>query len=201
MSGTVPSDFYGLTLWILTTTLQQWSFYFSCFQLEHNSFTTVLVSAVQCESAHVCIYPLPLEPLSHSPAPPHPLGHHRAPGWAPCAAASHWLSVLHIRGYVCQCYSPNASHPLLPPLCPQVCSLRLHLYSCPANRFISTVFLDSMFMGYYMIFVFLFLTYFTLYDRLSVHPHHYKWLNFVPFIWLSNIPLYTGTTSSLSIPL
>ena len=31
------------------------------------------------------------------------------------------------------------------PPCPQVCSLRLHLYSCPATRFISTVFLDSIY--------------------------------------------------------
>ena len=32
-----------------------------------------------------------------------------------------------------QCYILNLSHPLLPPLCPQVCSLCLHLYSCPAS--------------------------------------------------------------------
>ena len=33
--------------------------------------------------------------------------------------------------------------PLLPSLCPQFCSLRLHLYSCPADWLISTIFLDS----------------------------------------------------------
>ena len=32
-----------------------------------------------------------------------------------------------------------------------------------------------------MIFVFLFLTYFALYDRLKVHPRIYKWPNFIPF--------------------
>ena len=32
-----------------------------------------------------------------------------------------------------------------------------------------------------MVFVFLFLTYFTLCDRLSVHPHFYKWPNFIIF--------------------
>ena len=33
--------------------------------------------------------------------------------------------------------------PLLsPPLYPQFCSLCLHLYCCPASRFISTIFLD-----------------------------------------------------------
>ena len=30
-------------------------------------------------------------------------------------------------------------------------------------------------------FVFLFLTYFTLYERLLVHPHVYRWPNFIPF--------------------
>ena len=36
---------------------------------------------------------------------------------------------------------------LLPPqLCPQVCSLCLQLYSCPANRFIRITFPDSIYM-------------------------------------------------------
>ena len=48
---------------------------------------------------------------------------------------------------------PNSSHPLLPPLCPQVC-----LYPCPARRFIGTVFLDSIDMCQYLILIFLFLT-------------------------------------------
>ena len=43
----------------------------------------------------------------------------------------------------CKCCSLNASHPLQPLLCPQVHPLRLYLYSCPANRFISTIFLDT----------------------------------------------------------
>ena len=41
--------------------------------------------------------------------------------------------------WVFQCYSLNFFHPPLLPLCPQVHSLCLHLYSCPANRFIGTV--------------------------------------------------------------
>ena len=43
-------------------------------------------------------------------------------------AASQWLSVLHMVVYICQCYSLNSSHPLLP-ICPQVCLLHLHLCS------------------------------------------------------------------------
>ena len=42
-----------------------------------------------------------------------------------------------------QCYSLNSSHLLLPLLCPQVYCLYLHLYSCPANSFISTIVLVS----------------------------------------------------------
>ena len=64
-----------------------------------------------------------------------------------------------------QCYSLNLSHSFLPPLSLQVCFLHLHLYFCPANRFFSTIFLDSMCTHYYTIFVFLFLAYFTLFHR------------------------------------
>ena len=46
--------------------------------------------------------------------------------------------------YMFQCYSLNSFYPLLPLLCPEVCSLCLCLYSCPANTFISTIFLDSL---------------------------------------------------------
>ena len=64
-----------------------------------------------------------------------------------------------------------------PSPCPQVHSLCLRLYSCPAPRFFRTIFfyfLDSIYMCQHTVFVFLFLTYFTLYDRLQVHPPHYN---------------------------
>ena len=32
--------------------------------------------------------------------------------------------------------------PFPSPLCPKVCSLRLHLHCCPADRFIRAIFLD-----------------------------------------------------------
>ena len=53
------------------------------------------------------------------------------------------LTVSHMVECVCQCCSLNLSHPFLPPLCSQVCSLLLCLYSCSANRFISTIFLEG----------------------------------------------------------
>ena len=114
--------------------------------------------------------------------PPIPLGHHRAPGWAPCTTqklptsclfhmwscvyprdrGAWWAAVYGVRRvghdwsdlaaaaaaavYVCWSYSLNLSYPLFPPLCPQVHSLHLHLYSCPANRFVITTFLNSVYM-------------------------------------------------------
>ena len=54
-----------------------------------------------------------------------------------------WVAIA-FSGY--QWYSLKLFHPLRPPLFPQVFSLCLCLYSCPANRFISTIFLDSIYM-------------------------------------------------------
>ena len=62
-----------------------------------------------------------------------------------CTAVSHKLSISHMVMYICQCYSLSLSHPLLPLLCPEVHSLYLHLYSCLANRFMSTIFLDTIY--------------------------------------------------------
>ena len=63
-----------------------------------------------------------------------------------------------------------------PSPCPQVHFLRLRHYSCPAPRFFKTnfYFFRFLYMCQRSIFVFLFLTYFTLYDSLQVHPPHYK---------------------------
>ena len=64
------------------------------------------------------------------------------------------------------------------PLSP--CVLKSILYNyifIPALQLGSSVpffFLDSIYMCQHTVFVFLFLTYFTLYDRLQVHPSHYR---------------------------
>ena len=59
---------------------------------------------------------------------------------------------------------------------PQVHSVHLHFYSCPAPRFVRTClfFLYSICMCQHTVFIFLFLTSFTLYDRLYAHPPHQK---------------------------
>jgi len=89
----------------------------------------------------VYISPLPLEPPSHLPPHPTPLGGHRAPALGSLyhTANSHWLSIhIHMFMYMFQCYSLKSSHPFLSPLCSKVC-----LLCCPANRIISIIFLDS----------------------------------------------------------
>ena len=86
-----------------------------------------------CISSLLCFLP---------PPPSQPLGQHRALSWAPCAIQQ-LPSVSHIALHICQCYPLNLSHPLV--ACPQVCSLNLRLYSCTANRFISTIFQDSIY--------------------------------------------------------
>ena len=93
-----------------------------------------------------------------------------------------------------------------PSLCPQVHSLCLCLYSCPAPRFFRAF--------CFVLFCFRFHTYvlaygncFSLFDLL-----HSVWQTLGPstslqitqfcfFLWLSNIPLYICATSSLSIHL
>ena len=99
----------------------------------------LLLSAVQqCETA-TCIHNPFLLYLSPLPHPTH-LGHHTASqSWAPCPIQERPTSYLFTRS------SANKSIPIskfipTPDLGPHICSLCLHLYSYPANRFIGTIF-------------------------------------------------------------
>ena len=104
----------------------------------------VLVSVAQQSESAICIYvspyPLPLEPPSHPPYPTS-LGHRKAQSGSPCA-----MLLLPTRQlfYMRLCIYVNATltspQIRLPTPCPQVHSLYLPLYSCPATRFISTFF-------------------------------------------------------------
>ena len=99
------------------------------------------------------------------------------------AAASQQLSILHLVVYICPCHSLTQSQLTLPP--PRV--LKSILYICvfipvlPLGSSELFFFLVSIYMCQHTVFVFAFLTYFTLYDRLQVHPPHCKQLNFVSF--------------------
>ena len=82
---------------------------------------------------------------------------------------------LHLVVYICQCYSLTSSQLPLHPQCPQVCSLCLRLYSCPAPRFFRSFFFLRFYiyvLAYGICFSFSDLLH--SYDRLQVHPPHYK---------------------------
>ena len=81
---------------------------------------------------------------------PTPPGCHRAPSWVPCAVHQlptnhlcYTRSCIYVRVYIvciCQWHSLWSPHAPLPTWCPQVLSLWLSLSSCPANRFLCTIF-------------------------------------------------------------
>ena len=137
--------------------------------MEDNCFTILLASAIPQHESAIGIH-MSLDPPSQLPPDPTPLSCHRALShkanlsFLHHTANSHWLCILYMVMYMFQGYFFNSSLPLLPPLYPQVCSLCLHLHCCSANRFISAIFLDSIYMHSYTTFVFL--TYFTLYNKL-----------------------------------
>ena len=124
-------------------------------------YNIALISAKQhCKSAivYICVciyiyiyllvYISPSSRCPPTPCPPSCLSRSSQSarlGSACYTAPSFQLSVLHVVVYVCQCYFLHSSHPLLPLLCPQVCSRCLCLHSFPTNRFICIVFhfLDS----------------------------------------------------------
>ena len=107
------------------------------------------------------------EPSSHLPPHAIPLGCPRAASLSALLHASylHWSSVLHTIIYMLLCYSLISSHPHLLPHSPKVCSLHLCLFCCRAYRVVFTVFLNSTHMDSYTVLVFLFLAFFTLYNR------------------------------------
>ena len=100
-------------------------------------------------------------------------------------AGSYQLSILYILVYTCQSQSPSSSHHHPRHRFPPLASLRL--FSTPVSLFLpcKPVYLYhfSRFHIYVLAYgiCFLFLTYFTVYDSLQIHPCLYKWPNFIPF--------------------
>ena len=90
--------------------------------------------------------------------------------------ASHQLSVLHLVLYIWTCHSLTSSQLTLPP----PCVLKSILYICvftpvlPLGSSEPFFFFQIPYICQHMVLVFLFLTYFTVYDRPQVHPPHYK---------------------------
>ena len=121
--------------------------------------------------AGVHVSPHPESP-SHLPLHPIPLVCPRVPILSALLHASNldWWFISHMVIYMFQCYSFKSSHPRLFPQSPKVCSLHLCLFCCLAYGVIITVFLNFIYIFWYTILVFLFLTYFTLYNRLQLQP-------------------------------
>ena len=134
--------------------------------------------------------------VAPTPPPSDPRGCHYAPGWAPCVAPQIPTSSL-FHTWSCMyfnAYSLNSSHPRLCLLCPQVRSLCLCLYSCPANRFINPIFLE--FNIQYLFYSF---SCTSLYITGSRFIHLSSTDSNLFLLWLSNVHLSICTTSSLFI--
>ena len=145
----------------------------------------MFVSAVQGSESVLCTQ-IHAPSWASVPPPSHAPGQRRAPRWAPGALRQVPLASFFMCGGVyTSVLLPQFVSPSPCTCVPIVCSQRLYLYSCPADRLLCTIFLDFTYMHYnnikYHIYVFPFLTYFTLYDRRwSIHIHH-KWPNFISF--------------------
>ena len=123
-------------------------------------YDIVLVSAIhECKSARGVQTSSPsgtsLPPPPHpTSTPSHPSTLLQSPGLSSLSrtANARWLSTLHVMVCVCPCDSIHSSRPRLPPqLCALVSSLCLCLHCCPANMFISTISLDSVYVLIYNI--------------------------------------------------
>ena len=162
----------GLLFFFLTSLLEYNCFTMVCQFLLYNKLNQLYIYIYPHISSLLCLPPI-------FPIPPLQVGtKHQAD--LPLLCGCFPLAIYFTFGSVYM--SMPLSH-FVPPYpshspYPQVHSLCLRLYACPAPRFFRTsfffFFLDSIYMCQHTVFVFLFLTYFTLYDRLQVHPPHYK---------------------------
>ena len=111
---------------------------------------------------------IPLPPSS----PPHPSGLSQSTNFecpASCIELALVICFTYGNIHVSVLFSQVFPSRLLP-RSPKVCSLHLCLFCCLAYGVIITVFLNFIYIFWYTILVFLFLTYFTLYNRLQLQP-------------------------------
>ena len=127
-----------------------------------------MVFAIDSDESAIGVLPSHLSPHSITQGCP------RAPALSTLFHASNldWRLISYMILYMFQCHSPKSSHPLLLPQSPKVCSLHLCLFCYLAYRVIITIFLYSIHTHCSTVLVFFFLTYFTLYNRLQLHPPH-----------------------------
>ena len=130
---------------------------------------TVLVSIGQQSESAICIhispYPLALASPSHPPYPT-PLGGHKHRADLPVLCGCFPLAIDFTFGsvYMSMLLSHFIPAYSSPSPCPQVHSLHLHLYSCAAPRFISTIFFLTSLLEYNC---FTIVCYFLLYNKVN----------------------------------
>ena len=108
------------------------------------------------------------------------------------------LAIYFTYGNVCFHVTLSYNLPSPPPPHVRMSVLCLFLHCCPTNKILRTIFLDSIYMCQNMVFIFLFLTHFTLYNRFQVSTS-LELTEMYSFLWLSNNLLCICTTTSLSI--
>ena len=116
-----------------------WGFFFYCSIIAFQHCVTF--HCITKWTSYMYIYTCFLLHLPHQPTPSQPSGPSQSTKLH--ALCIQQLPCLHRVVCICQSKSPSSSHPTpLPPLCPHIQSLCLHLCSCPGPRFICTIFLD-----------------------------------------------------------
>ena len=133
--STPPAFFLFLSLFFLL--LFSFSYFF---KLKDNCFAVLCwpLPSISVDQPQAYICPLPVSPPSHLHTPSHASRLSQSTGlsWLCHTANSHLLSLLYMIMSMCPCCSPNRSHPLLPPGCPQVCFLcpHLHVLYCESRK-------------------------------------------------------------------
>ena len=119
---------------------------FLIFKLEYNCLAMLYYFLLynKVDQLYVYIYSFPLEPPAQNPL--HSARSSQNPELSSLGyiAVLHKLSILHIIVYICQCYPPNLSHPLLFP--PTVFTYLFSiscLYSCPAKYIYIYIYMES----------------------------------------------------------
>ena len=117
-----------------------------------------------------------LGPITSFHLPAHPIPQ-SCPSTLALSALFHtsnldWPSISHMVIYMFQCYSLKSSHPRLLPQSLKVCSLYMCLFCCLVYRVIVTIFLNSIYIYALIYCIGVFLSDFTMYNRLQFHPPH-----------------------------